>query len=185
MTFKEKWQNYWYYYKVHTLVGLAVAAVMAILLAQCATTEKYDYSVTLYMSKTMPEQVRKVMAEELAAYGEDLNGDGEVKVEILDCTYGSNDNVRMNQIAKLQARLTMPESILFLTDETCYSNLDGMGLFDTLAILPDKDGKALDLGTSPMEAAITREAGNYLPEKFYISKRRVDRTALENKENVH
>lgn len=184
MTFKEKLQNYWYYYKVHTLVGLACALIFAVLISQCASNETYDYSVTLYMAKPIPESVREVMAEELAKFGTDQNGDGEVTVEILDCSYGDNDNIRMNQIAKMQARLTMPESVLFLTDETCYRSLDEMDLFDTLEILPDKDGRAMNIGASPMTTAITREVGAYMPNEFFISKRRVAGTAIEEKEGA-
>lgn len=184
MTIREKLQNFWYYYKAHTLVVLAIVVVFVSLAAQCAANDPYDYSVTLYMAKLMPEPILDTMAQELARFGTDQNGDGKVRVEIIDCSYGDNDNVRLNQIAKLQARLTQGESILFLTDETCYRSLDEMELFDTVTCLPDRDGKALQLANSPMNTAVARVAGNYMPADFFISKRRVAGTAIEGKDDA-
>lgn len=181
MTFKDKIKNYWYYYRVHTIVGLLIAAVFAVLVAQCASNEKYDYSVTLYMSKPMTETITNIIAEELSEFGSDLNGDGKISVQIIDCSYGENDNIRMNQVAKLQARLTLPESMLFITDEVCYKNLDEMGLFDKLDILPDKDGQAMNLNTTSVGQAIDQAVGQYMPADFYISLRRIEGTAIEGK----
>ena len=181
MTFKDKIKNYWYYYRVHTIVGLLIAALIAVLVAQCASNEKYDYSVTLYMSKPMTETITDIIAEELSEFGSDLNGDGKISVQIIDCSYGENDNIRMNQVAKLQARLALPESMLFITDETCYKNLDEMGLFDSLDILPDKGGQAMNLNTTSVGQAIDQAVGQYMPSDFYISLRRIEGTAIEGK----
>lgn len=44
-TFKEKLSNFWYHYKWHTIVSCVVVAVVAILLRQLLTKEKYDINV--------------------------------------------------------------------------------------------------------------------------------------------
>lgn len=184
MDIKKRLSNYWYYYKVHTIVAVFCVIVLAVMLSQCATKERYDYSLTLYMSKPMNEMITSQMAEELEKYGEDLNSDGVVTVEIVNCSYGDNDNVRMNQIAKLQTRLTMSESILFIVDETCYTSLYDMGLFEKSELLPDKEGYALNLGESAMNTAIERELGDYMPKDYYLCKRSVAGTSIERQEDA-
>lgn len=175
---KSKLENFWYYYKVHTMVALAMVVIIAIGVSQCASVEKYDYSVVLYMSKSISEDVTDVIADQLAAYGTDQNGDGKVTVEIINCSYGDDDTARMNQIGKLQARLTMAQSILFIVDDDCYTTLNDQGLFAD-AGLPDKDGTALDLSNTALNAAVTEDFGSSMPTHYYICKRKIAGTSLE------
>lgn len=169
---KSKLSNFWYYYKVHTIICVFLAIVLAVLISQCAAKEKYDYSVALYMEKQISEDVCDIIAQELARFGEDLDGDGKVNVEIINCSYGSNDNVRISQMSKLQARLTMPESVLYIVDEACYSNLDPHGVFEGFPGFNDKGGYAFALSGTKMDNEIFRNLGiSYMPKNYYICKR--------------
>lgn len=181
---RQKLSNFWYYYKVHTIVAVVVIAILAVLFSQCAAKERYDYAVVLNMATVVEEPTADLLAGELAQFGEDLNGDGVVTVEVINCTYGSNDSVRINQLGKLQARLMMPETVLFILDEVSFSNLDAMGLFGTAEGFDAKMGRALSLNGTAMDAAVQSRFGNVMPAAWYLCVRGYDDTALEGDEEA-
>jgi len=180
---KKRLDNFWYYYKKHTFIALAIAILFFITVSQCIKNEPYDYSVVLYMEKSIPEEIADIMSVELSHYGVDLNGDGKVTVEVINCSYGENKNVMLGQIGKLQARLAMDNSVLFITDESRFTSLDEQNLFDTVDLFADKDGKAMNLKNTPMDLAIVEGFGDYMPEKYYLSKRRISGTSLDVEES--
>ncbi len=176
---RQRLGNFWYYYKVHTIVAVIVIAILAVLFSQCAAKESYDYAIVLNMATVVEEPTADLLAGELARFGEDLNGDGAVTIEMINCTYGSNDNVRINQLGKLQARLTMPETVLFILDEASFTDLDAMGLFDRVDGFDAKEGRALSLHGTPLEAAVQSRYGSVLPTAWYLCVRGYDGNALE------
>lgn len=183
-TFKKRVENFWYYHKYHLLIGLAVAAVIAVLAAQCASNQSPDYTVILAMQKSVPDEVAEVMAREFEKYGEDRNGDGRVLVEMVNCSYNSNDtnNTRvMAQIGKLQAQLSLPDSMLIVTDPQYFATLDQQGVFEEAGFLPNQDGKAFNLKETPMEQAVNALSANFFPKEFYLSKRKVAGSTIAEK----
>ena len=48
--FKSKWDNYWYYYKIHTWIGIFVVFVLAVTITQCVQTVKPDVYIDLVTS---------------------------------------------------------------------------------------------------------------------------------------
>ncbi len=91
-TFKEKWDNYWYHYKWLTLGCVAGAVVLVILVVQMLTVDRPDYTLMLVTNKAyMPQQIQ-ALEQWVAQYGEDVDGDGEVEVEILECYLNKADN---------------------------------------------------------------------------------------------
>lgn len=182
MTFRKRLQNYWYYYKVHTIIGLLVAALLAILVSQCAHRENPDYTIVLYMRKELSEDMTDAMAAELEKFGADRNGDGQVVVEIANCSYdgdGSKD-VIMGSIAKMQAQLALPDAPLMITDKYTFADLDEQGVFATRDDLPDRDGKALSLQGTPLYEAVNSVRANYLVNELYLSIRDLEDSELKD-----
>ena len=83
---RQRLGNFWYYYKVHTIVAVIVIAILAVLFSQCAAKESYDYAIVLNMATVVEEPTADLLAGELARFGEDLNGDGAVTIEMINCT---------------------------------------------------------------------------------------------------
>lgn len=182
MTFRKRLQNYWYYYKVHTIIGLLVAALLAILVSQCAHRQSPDYTVVLYMRKELSEAMTDAMAAELEKFGIDRNGDGQVVVEIVNCSYdgdGSQD-VIMGSIGKMQAQLALPDAPLMITDKYTFADLDEQGVFATRDDLPDQDGKALSLQGTPLYEAVNSVRANYLVNELYLSIRDLEDSDLKD-----
>ena len=148
----DKWHNFWYYYKYYVLATVVLAIVIAVCVSQCVNRTKYDYTVLLHGYTEIYESQSDVIAQNLAAYGEDVNGDGKTNVLIINCSADDKTdyNQRTAKSARLQANLTDENVILFLTDDEGFEyfekELKG-GLFVDKG-LPEKDGKAITIDNS-------------------------------------
>ena len=79
---RKKLQNIWFYYKKHILIGLAVVLVLAYLGIQKLTTEKPDYHIGIVRSDALSAEELNALTATFTAAGQDLNGDGQVLVQI-------------------------------------------------------------------------------------------------------
>jgi hypothetical protein len=77
-----KLKNIWYYYKIHIGIVLAVVAVTVYLGVQSAAAPKADYHVGLISTTPRSETELAMLTDSIALAGEDLNGDGEVLVQL-------------------------------------------------------------------------------------------------------
>lgn len=186
--FKGRLGYFWDYYKWHTIVTLCVLILLAVTITQCATRVDPDYSVLLSISKTVPGEYVDQIENYLAKYGKDINGDGQVSVQIIDVSVSSSDpNPQMvaAQKTKLQAELAVGNAILFITDEEQFEYLDTqIGLFQKLDFLKAKDSKAYNWNGSAFENAINTDG--FFPKDLYFSMRVIKGSAAEktNKKSV-
>ena len=113
-TFGEKVSNFWYYYKVHTVIITFLVIVLAIITTQCATRKKYDLEV-MYFAYTPAIDVEMTKMEEyLKKYAEDIDGNGEVNVNVINCSVSdSNKDISRNTIlSKVQSILAVEKSVV-------------------------------------------------------------------------
>ena len=59
---RQRLRNFWYYYKVHTITGLLIAALLAVLIAQCSSRVSPDYTVVLYRRTELREPIPNAWA---------------------------------------------------------------------------------------------------------------------------
>lgn len=83
-TRKEKLQNWFYYYKWYVAVGLLIVYVAGSMIwnALGIGQVKPDYSFAYMGNRRLTEETVAALTDALASFGEDLNGDGQVKVEL-------------------------------------------------------------------------------------------------------
>lgn len=113
-TFNEKRKNFWYYYKLHTILTIGLIIVLAITTVQCLTREKYDYEV-MYFAYTPALDVEMDKIEEyFEKYTEDINGDGEVNVNVINCSVTDNnrDASRITMLSKVQSVLAAEKNVV-------------------------------------------------------------------------
>ena len=79
---KKKLQNFWFYYKKHLLVAIAVLLVVCYLGSQSAGRDKPDYHIGLVQTLPLPEEALQELEVVFSAAGVDRNGDGKVLVQI-------------------------------------------------------------------------------------------------------
>lgn len=118
-----KLKNFWFYYKKHILVGLAVLAVLAYLGIQKALTPKPDYHIGLIQTVPCTEESLLQLEARFTEAGEDRNGDGEVLVQIhtyfVDLKEGVDSSAMAdaNPVAALDADLIGNVSGIFLLED--------------------------------------------------------------------
>ena len=78
-TFKEKWINYWYHYKLVTLAAVAGAALVFSFVWSVTHATKYDASISVVTSFPF-ETIGESLHRELDPFLEDGNGDGKVNL---------------------------------------------------------------------------------------------------------
>lgn len=159
--FHKKLENYWYYYKIHTIVAVLVIIVLAFLITQCAKKVDPDMTVMLVSKRvSISEDQQTKLEKVLSDYTEDVNNDGKkiVTVEVLNIDDENGDaqySSAMRQ--KLMVEVAGTNNTIFVTDDEFYNYLnkdkdffcDISTISDKVAIGTDritmKDIKAFDI----------------------------------------
>ena len=112
-----KLQNFWFYYKKHLLIALAVLAASGYLLIQQANTQQPDYHIGLVRSLPCTEEERSALEALFTAAGSDLNGDGQVLVKLHTYYVDLAGNGDADVIQALDADLIGNVSGIFLLED--------------------------------------------------------------------
>lgn len=192
-TFKAWCANFWYHYKFHTITVIVAVVALAVILAQCATRTKYDYTVMLATSSVEWTTMQiKALEKELAACAEDFNGDGEVNVLLADCTFNEQESGYQMIMAKKQKLQSMvmnePNALILISDPASYDwiNKAVNNGFSENTNLPHGDGYYYNMSDSRLlvDAKKSVDSGFVWPDELIISRRRVKGTLFENKEGM-
>lgn len=194
--FKAKIENFWYHYKYHTIIFAVVFVTLAVSITQCCFKPDYDYKIIVATrSMTLSTPQLEAMTKELAKYGKDLNGDGEVNLLLVDCTVDGNTSDYQSLVAKqqkLQALLmTDIEAMLFLTDTKGLEWIDSLNessRFIADTGLPHNNGRGFLVGDTHIienpKATVDVEKGLIWPSDLLICRRKVEGTSFEGKDGV-
>lgn len=137
-TGKEKRENWWFYHKVHVIVGVIAAAFVAMVIYSFASRVTPDYVISLMTGYAMPSDLTADIQTHLERFGDDRNGDGKVVMEVrsyqFSTSQGSEYDAGMLQASfvKFAADASSAESIIFMYDDASYdylSNNDMEGFF--------------------------------------------------------
>lgn len=131
----EKAKNFWFYYRWHVIAGIFAAAVLAVLIAQCAGREKYDSQIVLFTYDAYFDAQTAAMGDYFEKFCTDYDGNGEINVGVTSCSYSKNEyaNTEYNNTmaTKLQSILVAQrEIVLFIVDSES---------FEYMNALPDDD----------------------------------------------
>ena len=121
-------ENFWYHHKWAFLGSLFAVVVGAVLVVQLVTRDLPDYHILLMTKQTHLETTVEAMENLLAAYGEDLDGDGKVEVSIQNCRIAKDTNQQYNSGFQIvQAHLMAGDVLFFVWDESAYEMfMDGL-----------------------------------------------------------
>lgn len=178
-TFSEKWANFWYHYKIHTILICFIIAVLAISITQCATRPNYDFEIMYFAYETALDPQTQAIGEYFEKYAEDINGDGVVNIKVINCSVNDSqkDPSRFTVFSKVQAILAAEEKVsVYVVDEKAieYFNdaLDG-SIFEE---------KPLPLGDEFYEKTAM---GDYnLPDGLMVGTRVIKGTTFEGSEKA-
>ncbi len=134
-----KWlENFWYYYKWHTIAIIVVAIGVAIGIGSCVNRESVDLCI-YYLSKDplVYSEDKINLLHSLEPYVEDFDGDGEARLELRNYYVGDEDTVE-SQLEQFRNEYIGGGVMLLLADETGVEQLVETGwLGDITDIAPD------------------------------------------------
>ncbi len=172
-----KVKNFWYHYKLQAIIGLFLAAALAICVTQCATKPKYDAEIVLYSRNSYTAQQIDLLTEYMTQFFTDANGDGEVIIAISDCSYTTNGTYDSNHTNTLATKLNATiasgvEAQLYILDTETLAQLNE---------LAEPYGGFL-IESAPMPAFVTEITDNQgykFPEGLIIGRRVLKGTTME------
>lgn len=143
--FKKKWENYWFYYKIHTIVAIVAIIVVAILVTQCATTVRPDMTVMMISKNIALDQEKTKKVEDmLSKYTSDTNNDGRkvVNLEVFTISSDGKDaQMSMAYQQKMMAEIAASDNTIFILDDNFYNTLNKDNeFFCNLSDISDKTG---------------------------------------------
>lgn len=129
VTAKDKGKNWWYYHKIHLLVGVLAVALVGSFLYSMFTKVSPDYTIALLTSYTMPETGLNQLEDYIAAYADDRNGDGQVSINVTNYVYDTSADADYAQreaaIVRFMADASSNEVMIYLHDGGAFSALEG------------------------------------------------------------
>ncbi len=149
LTEHEKRENWWYYHKVHLLVGLVMAAIVFSFVFSVVTKENPDYVVGLMSSFQVPDHAVEELERCITPYADDRNDDGKTIVHVYAYTVGEQDpatseDLQMQQanLARFMVDFSSNTSMIFLHDEISFNAVgdDFSGMFEYNDGSPQPEG---------------------------------------------
>ena len=121
-------ENFWYHHKIGVLVGGFLLIALVILVVSTINRERPDYTVVLVTQQPLAAEEVTYLERVLAQYGEDVNGDGEVVVQInnLSLDTESYENNVANAQA-LQTQLVTGDTLLYIYEPMYEERLTAVG----------------------------------------------------------
>lgn len=126
LTPAEKRKNWWHYHKWQVLAVLACVILGASVLSDAVTNGRRaaDYKVAFVGRTALPEDTVDALERALAQFGRDLTGDGQVRVEILEYQFRTEDSddpaaVQQAYATSMQLMLNVEttETVIYLLED--------------------------------------------------------------------
>lgn len=123
-TFRQKWDNFWYHYKVVFWIVTVLVVIVATLTVKSLTENPADYDIVAVTGLALLPNEEEALEEYLASIGADLDGDGKVEVAIenLVPTFDSDGGTGIGYADQqsLITHISTGEKMLYIFDERSY-----------------------------------------------------------------
>lgn len=159
---RKKIDNFWYYYKIHVLVVVFILFVAGVFIKDIVTKVDYDYSVAFVTEEMMTNEEISSIQSVFEGEAEDLNGDGEIHVEVQNYTIPQGDSAEPQLVAAGQTKLTVDiqegTSMIFFLSPGCYESYKDSG------VLPADESEYIKFSdcTGYEEAGSPKELGDLM-----------------------
>ena len=159
---RKKIDNFWYYYKIHVLVVVFILFVAGVFIKDIVTKVDYDYSVAFVTEEMMTNEEISSIQTVFEREAEDLNGDGEIHVEVQNYTIPQGDSADPQLVAAGQTKLTVDiqdgTSMIFFLSPGCYESYKDSG------VLPADESEYIKFSdcTGYEEAGSPKELGDLM-----------------------
>ncbi len=154
-TKKDKAKNFWFYHRIFFAVGAITALIVGFFIYDIVTQVHPDVNFAYITSKTgIPTEVTEALENDLSAFVEDINGDGNavamLNVYTLSTGESADPYTQMAAVTRMSADLSELTSYIYMTDD-----------FDTMQ---EQYEIFADLSNPTMTAESPEQAGYPLDE---------------------
>ena len=123
----KRWEHYWNYYKIHTIIGGFLLVMGVMLIKDVFFREKVDLVITVASTGYFSEEASQELERCLNEYARDYYGNGHKLVEMYDVTLSTDVNadpqVVMANQTRLLAQFQNTDAAILLMDEEIYEYL--------------------------------------------------------------
>lgn len=125
--FTSAWFEYvWEYYKMHIIVTLLVIVAVVYTWIAISSATKYDFYLCIAGDKYITDENKEKLKEAFKGQITDINGDGEVNIEIFD--YSTSSEVKDIEFenamkTKLELELQAGDSFLYIVSKNVADDL--------------------------------------------------------------
>ena len=180
-TFGEKVKNFWYHNKNVLICSVIGVIIIAVLIAQCSMKPKYDLQIVFYTYTPVLEENVKNMETYFEKYCSDVNDDGKIKVNVINCSYDNKvGGPQFNNTYETRLQATVASeanALLYITDERSYKHFTDVFGADFF------EGSAIPMTDDFYKSCTVKNYIN-LPGNLTISLRKVSGTMVEKDKNA-
>lgn len=143
-TFRDKLEEFWYFYKWQTVISVILIIGIGLGIAQLFANKEPDAGIMYVGPGYISASVRAKMTKIAEYYLNDYNADGEKYLSILDIT-ASGDKTKtayesnVDAVKRFNLEITAGDSLIYLVEESFYEELKEYGVLAKLSSIIDGD----------------------------------------------
>ncbi len=195
-TFKEKWKNYWYHYKLQTWLTVFITVLVVWFVKDVFFSAEPDLSIGV-ATYTGVSYFTDAIDDDLAAYAQDYNGDGEMYLSASETYFNVEDGeMLMAYYQKFMAELSAGSQLVYILDDYTYDiildNTETSMFIDFGALYPDVDfidADKIDITDLPLgkkwhlPTLGATELEGYGDRRYYLCVRYLGNSAKDDEEH--
>ena len=165
MTFKQKLENFKYYYKWHTIIAVFVIFLAVIGIKSCVESKEPDINILYVSDKYVQNDAGEKFQKQLSQnnFITDVNKDGKeyFYFEPVIISYEGNDNQNFAVYQKLQVQMFAGQQSLMLVHQYVLEDYDGA--FENIGDYAKEDDKTFT-GNQKFVSGISVEGNKFLED---------------------
>lgn len=192
----KKWfENFWYHYKTHTIIGAVALVTLIICVTQIATREESDFHLLYAGPQNIAYRDKAYMQDAVEAIADDYNSDGEVVATFSDIVMLSpeereaaeengavfDNEFIMSSMNEFDQHIMNGETVICLLSPYMYARVPEGGflpLAEVLDEVPEGTHDEYAIYLSKTEFGQYFEGMNDLPEDTLLCVRRLATTSI-------
>ncbi len=126
-TFKMKLENFWFYYKWYILIAILIICMAIVSIHSCVNKKSIDMYVLYMVNGAYSTQANEQLALKLENYVEDIDGDGEKRVQIITISFSDvldrMDRAQESSLTRLVGQISAGPALFYIFDDANYKSL--------------------------------------------------------------
>ena len=127
ITFLKKVENFWFYHKLKLLSGLLILCILIVGVHSCINKKSIDMYVLYMVNGAYSTQANEELALKLEQYVDDLDGDGEKRVQIITISFSEvlarTDQSQDATLTRMVGQVASGPALFYVFDDANYQAL--------------------------------------------------------------